>query len=214
MNANKPAVITVHMRDVRALRLHDSGLETLRPVAGTDARPLGHDRGPGYAFLAVDATGRFTGLLRELTRSFVLLSDLNALVTYDIAAAGTLKWVLEGADGRENVSTVAATESASLHLIEMAKSQPAGKVESEDLAGLRLGGRVVLFHTETRMAQSAVSFDVAGPARLQFLVTGLAPGPWEVWRAGMLEIDDQVVAPAAGTLHFSGKPGSYFLRRG
>src|SRR6266536_1798750 len=143
MSASNPVMVTVRMQDVRALRLRGSGLETLRPLAGAGARPLGHAMGADYAFLAVG--------LRELTRSFVFLPGLSALVTFDTGAP--LKWVMEGADKRENV----AAESASLHVIQMAKPRPIGKVESDDLAGVRLADWVVLFHTETRMAQSAVS---------------------------------------------------------
>src|SRR5262249_35793059 len=95
-----------------------------------------------------------------------------------------------------------------------AKAQPVAKIDSDDLAGVRLGEQVVAFHTETRMAQSAVSFDVEGRGELKFLITGLAPRPWGIWRAGMLGNGDSVVAPEAGVLRFVGKPGSYFLRRG
>ena len=214
MHASKPVVISVRMQDVRGLRLRGSGLETLRVMAGAGARPLGHDAGPDYAFLAVDATRGHEGV-RELTRSFVFLPGLDALITYDVASPGAaLKWVAEGADKRENVGAVSAAESSALHVIQMGKVLGIAKIESDDLAGVRLAEHVVAFHTETRMAQSAVSFEVGGPAALKFLITGLAPGPWEIWRAGMLEISDSVVAPEAGALHFIGKPGSYFLRRG
>src|SRR5947208_2647966 len=114
MNASKPVTITLRMQDVRGLRLRATGIETLRALAGPDARPLGHDRGPDYAFLAVDATREYAGALRELTRSFVFLPALGALVTFDTAVStNPLKWVLEGADNRENVATVRATESSS-----------------------------------------------------------------------------------------------------
>jgi hypothetical protein len=200
------------MQDVRGLRLRASGLETLRAIAGAGARPLGHDAGPDYAFLAVDAARGYEGV-RELTRSFVFLPGLEALIAYDIAAPGTaVKWVAEGADKRDSVGTVSAAESSALHVIQTGKAQAIGKIESDDLAGVRLAQHVVAFHTETRMAQSAVSFEVAGPPELKFLITGLAPGLWEIWRAGMLEISDSLVAPEAGALHFAGKPGSYFLR--
>ena len=211
MSAVKPAVITVRMQDVRALRLRGSGLETLRALAGPRARPLGHDAGADYAFLAVDAAAAYPGV-RELVRSFVFLPRAAALVAFD-TAAGPLQWVLEGAGKDDHAAAVAVEESSSLHVIQMGAPQPLGKMESDDLAGVRLAGRVVAFHTETRMAQSAVSFEVAGPAALKFLITGLAPGPWEIWRAGMLEIDDSLVAPESGVLRFEGKPGSYFLRR-
>jgi heparinase II-like protein len=99
-----------------------------------------------------------------------------------------------------------------LHLIQMGERQTPGKIDSDDLAGLRLGQWAILFNTEMRMATSAVSFDVAGPAQMKFLIAGLAPGIWEIWRAGMREQDDVGVAPESGVLHFEGKPGSYFLR--
>ena len=44
------------------------------------------------------------------------------------------------------------------------------------------------------------------------LIAGMAPGVWEIWRAGMREHDDAAVAPESGLLRFDGKPGSYFLR--
>ena len=209
MSASKPPVITLRLQDVRALRLRGSGLETLRALAGPQARPLGHEVGPGYAFLAVNSSRGYEGL-RALTRSFVFLPDLSALVTHDVADPETpLQWVAEGADRRESI----AAESPALHVIQMGRPQPLGKIESEDLAGVRLADWVVLFHAETIMAQSAVSFDVAGPASLRFLVTGLAPGSWEIWRGGMRELEDGTVAPQSGAMCFAGKPGSYFLRR-
>ena len=94
----------------------------------------------------------------------------------------------------------------------MGERQTPGKIDSEELAGLRLGSLVILFYTETHMARSAVSFDVAGPPEIKFLIVGLAPGAWEIWRAGMRELDDGAVAPESGVLYFEGKPGSYFLR--
>jgi len=47
---------------------------------------------------------------------------------------------------------------------------------------------------------------------MKFLIIGLAPGAWEIWRAGMRELEDGAVAPESGVLYFEGKPGSYFLR--
>lgn len=229
-------VISLRMRDVAALRLHASGLETLRPLAGDGARPLGHDLAPDYAFLATDAHAAFGGTLAELLRSFVFLPKPGALVTFDIAVSpqpAAVTWSIEGAPGAASVAailprqarvtrsgsalTVAppkpAAESLFLNVIHTAEPHPVEPIDSIDLAGIRLADHVIAFHRETRMERSAVSFDVGGSGPLRFLVTGLAPGEWEIWRGGMLEMPDATVPPQAGALNFEGQPGSYFLRR-
>ncbi len=88
-----------------------------------------------------------------------------------------------------------------------------GEVDSLDLAGTRLGDWVVLFNVEQLSTRSAVWFEVKGGARLRFLVTGLAPGTWEIWRNGFLEDPGGVVWRGAGALYFEGEAGQYFLRR-
>ena len=92
-------VISLRMADVQALRLAATGLETLRSLAGPQARPLGHDRTEEYAFLAVDAKHAYKGL-QEVTRSFVFLPALRALVEFDIALSEdppvAVTWKLEG----------------------------------------------------------------------------------------------------------------------
>ena len=91
------------------------------------------------------------------------------------------------------------------------KSTP---ITSLDLAGVRVGNTVVLFHTEKQMARSALSFDTgSGEGRLRFLVTGLAPGMWEIWRNGWLVEPEIVVRAGEGVLSFEERPGSYFIRR-
>jgi hypothetical protein len=88
-----------------------------------------------------------------------------------------------------------------------------GPIESLDLAGARVADRVVLFHADTRSATSAVSFDVAGPARLKFLIVGLNVGTWEIWHNGFLVDPGGAVERDSGVLRFNGAPGGYFLRR-
>lgn len=90
---------------------------------------------------------------------------------------------------------------------------PQGPIESLDLAGARVADRVVLFHADTRSATSAVSFDVAGPARLKFIIVGLAVGTWEIWHNGFLVEPGGAVERDSGVLSFEGAPGGYFLRR-
>jgi hypothetical protein len=183
------------MADIEALRLRATGLETLRALAGPQARPIGQDRTAEYAFLAVKAAP-------DVIREFVFLPDQKVLLEYDI---GPVTWKLQGTGN-------AQSPAPDLHLIQMGERQPTGKIESDDLAGLRLGPWAILFYTEPQMAQSAASFEVAGPAHMKFLIAGMAPGTWEIWRAGMRELEDGVVAPSSGLLSFEGKPGSYFFR--
>ncbi|MBC7924895.1 MAG: hypothetical protein H7039_04490 [Bryobacteraceae bacterium] len=88
------------------------------------------------------------------------------------------------------------------------------RLKSLDLEGVQIRDWAVLFHTESRMARSTLSFDTkasAGP--LRFLITGLAPGTWEIWRNGWLVDSNAFVEPREGVLYYSGNPGSYFLRR-
>jgi hypothetical protein len=226
-------VLKLRMADVAALRLGRTGLETLRPLVGAGPRALGHDRTPDYAFLAVDATGSYRGTLRQVVRSFVFLPNEATLVNCDIAESEPpvpVDWMLEGAEagrltiiqprrakaaarGRDLVveSRESTSDKLFLTLIHTAARPETGEIDSSDLAGVRLGERVILFVAETRMA-TAVSFDVAGPAALKFLIAGMAPGAWEIWRGGFLEITDVTVEKESGALSFEGKPGSYFLR--
>jgi len=92
-------------------------------------------------------------------------------------------------------------------------SESAINVSSLDLAGAALGDTAVLFHTEASSARSAVSFDSSETGGRRYLITGLAPGTWEVWRNGwLLDLDGRVM-PQAGCLYFEERPGSYFFRR-
>jgi hypothetical protein len=87
-------------------------------------------------------------------------------------------------------------------------------IESLDLAGVRHGRHVVLFHTETGLARSALSFDT-GPAEGEFryILTGLAAGMWEIWRDGWVVDIGVPVRKGESVLYFEGLAGSYFIRR-
>jgi heparin/heparan-sulfate lyase len=128
---------------------------------------------------------------------------------------GERKWRLES---RTLSSKRASAETLFLNLLqfvdpEAATPLPAGEVSSVELAGVRLADRVVLFHADTTSARGAVSFSVTGDGTLKYLVTGLAPGTWEVWWNGWLEDPQGFVDLKAGALYFQGPAGSYFLRR-
>src|SRR5689334_6726015 len=141
-------VITLRMSDVETLRLARTGLDTLRSLAGPRARPLGHDRTEGYAVLAVDAKAAYPAL-QGGTRSFVFLPKLHVLVEFDIAIPQEppvpVTWKLEGTG---NVLPLLAKGGLFLNLIQLAARQTPGKIDSEELAGLRLGSLAILFFTE------------------------------------------------------------------
>lgn len=87
-------------------------------------------------------------------------------------------------------------------------------VTSLDLAGVIVGDAVVLFHTESGMARSALSFDTGkGGDKKRYVVTGVAPGLWEVWRNGWVVDIGVPVRAGEGVLYFEERPGSYFVRR-
>ncbi len=225
MNANKSAVLSLEMSSVRTLRMGSTGVETLRELAGPGSRALGHDLTPEYAFLACDCSGGYAGVLRELVRSFVWLPGSGALVECDIAVTGEapvlVNWKLDGMPGPKTVARILPRPGKQatngdilfLNVIWTGEPRPISPIDSMDLAGVRIGDRVVAFYTESHMARSAVSFDVDGAGALKFLVTGLAPGEWEIWSGGMLDTPDAEVRPETGALRFESRPGSYFLRR-
>ncbi len=86
------------------------------------------------------------------------------------------------------------------------------RIKELDFAGARLGSYVALFHRSATLARSAVSFRVDAPGKLKYLVTGLAPGDWDIWFQGYRE-DTLTVNPREACLWFEGDPGGYFLRR-
>jgi hypothetical protein len=93
------------------------------------------------------------------------------------------------------------------------KSKPA-PVSSLDVEGVRLREYVVLFHTEAGLLRSAFSFDTgeaSGPVKI--VVTGVAPGTWEVWRNGWVVDIGVVVRPKEGVLYFEERPGRFFVRK-
>jgi len=164
------------------------------------ARPVGYAARAGeFGFLAVrDAAA---------LRSVVVLEA--AAVAFDLPLCqGKLAWKLEG---RAEVVPVPLQGGALLHVI--APSAPLEKLENLDLAGVRLGGRAILFSTETSLARGAVSYLVKGSGLMRHLVTGLAPGNWQIWWNGWLEDPGRAVEPGAVSLEFEGEAGKYFLRR-
>ncbi|HYO83252.1 MAG TPA: hypothetical protein VES20_17740 [Bryobacteraceae bacterium] len=91
---------------------------------------------------------------------------------------------------------------------------PGEDIDSLDLSGRRTGDHVVLFHTEPALARSVLSFDAGSAAdSLNFVITGLAPGVWEVWRNGWVVDQGVTVRAGEAVLFFQERSGSYFIRR-
>jgi heparin/heparan-sulfate lyase len=90
---------------------------------------------------------------------------------------------------------------------------PVEKLTAKDLVGVRVGGRVVWFRKESDRTDRPVSFAVSGSGAIEYLVTDLAEGTWQVWRDGKIVMPAVTVTEEAGTLYFKGPPGHYELRR-
>jgi hypothetical protein len=194
-----------------------------RLLHGQSATILGHDAGPrpedpAWAFLATDVSLAFPPGVT--VRRFFVILPRQAVLTLDLAAApGPLRWDLIPSPGsrlsHRRILPDAKDPTHADGIALNALALPGSSVEpvlSVDLAGGRVGSTVVLFHTETGMARTAVFFEMEASGRLNYLLAGLAPGGWDIWRDGYLEDTEHGVRPAAGTLFFEGEPGNYFIR--
>lgn len=167
----------------KALGVAESATQTIRHSHGPDAKA------PEYAY----ATTLIRSAAERVVRRSVVVLRVGAVLTFEMANGPADRPVVKVRDCGAALAQ--------------------GPIESLDLAGARVADRVVLFHAETRSATSAVSFDVAGPARLKFLIVGLGVGTWEIWHNGFLVDPGGAIERDSGVLRFDGAPGGYFLRR-
>jgi hypothetical protein len=122
--------------------------------------------------------------------------------------------VLETAEGAVLASAPKGKDDAVfLHVAQFGRAAPVELIWEIDLAGVRMGRRVALFHPGSRVVHQPVFFHADGGDSLECLVGGLAPGSWDVWWNGWLEQPDLWVAPEECALYFEGPPGGYYLRR-
>jgi hypothetical protein len=98
-------------------------------------------------------------------------------------------------------------------LKELIAPEGAEKLSFPELEGAIYEGWVVLFHNEANSAAGAVFFKLEADRSYKILVTGLAPGRWEIWRDGWREEHTALVHPSAGATQLDGPKGTYFLRR-
>jgi hypothetical protein len=99
-----------------------------------------------------------------------------------------------------------------LKIVRIEPEAGAKKIDDIDFNGAIVGDWVVLFHNEARALRSTASFAIAGDGKYKFMICGLAPGGWEVWRNGWLQDVKGDVDPRSGVLYFEGAAGSYFIR--
>jgi hypothetical protein len=204
----------VSAREVERVFAHTEQLELrhLRALLRLDTRApaLGHRVGSDYAFAAFrDGTAQ-----RSIA---VLLGRTPAVVTYDLAPESAT-WRLAGSGTsvivRPVVPAVRHVETTLLHVLRPRDAvATVYDLSNIDVAGVGIGEWAVLFHADVRSARSALSFQVEPDSPLRILVTGLAPGTWEVWRNGWLDEPEIDVSPRAGCLYLQSGGGSYFLRR-
>jgi len=173
-----------------------SSVASLRLLLQSEGKLLGTWKNAALAFAAVAVDSG--------TRSVVSFGG-EAMVTF---AVGT-----EARDWQLPEATRLPVPADDTVLLRVSDSGKAANISSLDLAGAVLRETAVLFHTESTSARSAVSFDSSETEARHYLITGLAPGLWEVWRNGWLLDLDGKVTPQAGCLYFEERPGSYFLRR-
>jgi heparin/heparan-sulfate lyase len=86
---------------------------------------------------------------------------------------------------------------------------PAEKIESQQLTGVHIADRVVLFNPAGTRTDQPVSFVSRGNGTLHYLLADLAPGTWKIGRSGRTV----EVSAETGTAYFEGPAGSYTLSR-
>ncbi len=192
----------------------------LAPLLGSGPRKLlGRAAGPGYAMLAADQTERHAAEARAVVRCFALLEARPAaLAAFDliVPSAGSVEtvWKMTGSLARTELRSGAGPGDRIYLNVLDAAARPGGVREAGgiDLAGAVCCNWAVLFHTESHSARSPLFF-TAPQGASKFLLIGLAPGDWDVWRDGFLEAGQGIVQPEEASLYFEGPAGTYFLRK-
>jgi hypothetical protein len=187
-------------------------------VPSHQGEPLAYYRGPGlptpeFAYAAFEDG--------KAQRSLVFLrppSASPAIVAFDWFGGQAINPVVEVDTSVWKHSLPFSLHAESqLQVFEAIRkdAQPAlvAPVESLDLRGATLGSWTLLFHDGAVGARSALSFAVETPENGNYLVAGLSPGVWDVWRNGWLQDLDGTVRAGSALLFFPSRAGSFFLRR-
>jgi hypothetical protein len=170
-------------------------LAALRTLMPQQANLLGHVESKELGFLAA----RFD----PGQRSVVYLKGPRTLLIFDF--------------GKVEIPEVESVDVVTLSP-QLTALTPAGGArpklwEEVDLLGAEMGDTLVWFHRNRNSIASAVSFLLPKGPEAQLLVTGLAPGAWDIWHDGWLDEGPLRVQPEAGAALWTSARGSYFLRR-
>lgn len=104
-----------------------------------------------------------------------------------------------------NVMQIASNKQKELHRV--------SGIEGKEVVGARLANRVVTFSRNSNTLTHPFLLSVEGEGRLQFLITDLLPGTWQVKKDGKVYLPAVKVSTESGTLYFEGTAGEYqFLR--
>lgn len=189
-------------------------LKHLLPNTSPPVRLMAYAAGPqpsapSYAFAAFDETASHQPAARAVRRSIVAIEGATTL-SFDWVAANdpAARWTMP--EGGRRLQSPNNAEGAFLTTF---TTEPVLPVEGVDLTGARIGDWLVLFHTDALSASSAVSFYLPGRDRLRILLTGLAPGVWQIWHNGWLEEPHAAIAKSAFSYYWEAAAGDYFLRR-
>ncbi len=185
--------------------------EDVRALMPKDCTLLGRYQSDQVSFLAA----RFgaSGALKS-QRSVVHLRSLKTTLVMDWMIPGSnlgpWQWIFDPPTEAE--SRVLASDPWLV-----AVSQRGGRhvelIREIDLTGVRVEDWYVWFHRDVTSAQSAISFLLDKGEDANFLITGMAPGAWEVWLDGWLQESPLRIRPETGAAYWRGARGSYFLRR-
>jgi heparin/heparan-sulfate lyase len=107
-----------------------------------------------------------------------------------------------------------------LNVIEVGDGAAAGarelaiaRIASDDVIGLKVADRVVLFPSRADRTGLPVAFSVPGEGTFRFVVTDVAEGTWQVRREGQIAVPAVIVSSDEGVAYFEGPAGRYELRR-
>ena len=85
------------------------------------------------------------------------------------------------------------------------------RIDSEDVFGVKLADRVVLFSRESSLMKGPVRFSIDSEGSVDILVTDLASGEWQISKDGEVLISEIQCQAEEHLIYFAGNTGYYEL---